>query len=671
MKLFSLPFFKKKQKSSNYYLGLFLKENEGIAYAIEKTTSGLRVLSEEKFQYAEAWTHIVEDVDQVLVKLEKDVQAHFVDTIFFTYSDLIDHTTHQIKKHYLSRIKELVKNLELKALGYIECFEAVVHFMDKRDDMPLTSVLLELSERHVNVFVYKGGHSVFRKTIDRTPALVDDLSSVFTDAKAQNILLPSRIILYNSKDLDQESALILSHKWPSEVFIQLPKVEIMRPEEIRTGLVEVFELQLLDTAKTEVKKELPKEEAPKEVMGFVVGEEVVPKPPRISLFSRVTPFFNKLKSSGFRNVSIFIGLALLFSALFLNEFFLHTAVLKIYLPSKSYGKELSLITSTVGGAEIAIKVATQGADLSQTSPTSGSREVGEKAKGDIMIYSFDDKPRSISKNTVLTSENLTFLTSQDIQVASASEAFVGGNLVKQPGKTKVEVVAQDIGQSYNLEKGKRLKVGDLTEAIYFGQVDASLSGGNKKTVKTVARADIDNLKDALLEKVTSSEATLMKNDDSNLKPLMNLTEVELTNVQSSKEIGEEADKITLSAKGEITYYLYNESEMKQVLIKQFADQIPSDYYLNPDKVSYKLVSSQKIDDNVTIEIEAKVKATPEIASEDILQNTRFKSREELSVLLKEKYKVTGYDLNVKGPLPFFNNRVPLFSKNLIILFSSL
>ncbi len=688
-----LPFFGKKRKQIGYYLGLFLKEDEGIAYALEQTQSGLKAVGEEKFVYTNEWGHIVEDVDQVLVKLEKDVPFHFADTIFFTHSHFIDDVSGEIKKQYLQKIKELVKNLELKALGYIECYEAIVSFVEKRDDIPLTSILLELESKHATVFIYKGGRSVFRKTIIRSEHLVHDLSEVFLEAKNKNILLPSRIIVFSSKDLDHAASVILSHKWPADLFIQHPKVEMIRQDEVREGLISVFESQLAKE-ETAPQIELAKEPEKKEVLGFVVGEDIATAepPPAPATFEgsvetekpakpSVRTFFKEklsvlktklfTKNSMMRNILIIGGLLLIVTALFLNEYFLHTAVLKVFLPATEYKKEISLLASADGGGEFPIVVSTQSAELTRSAATTGSREVGEKAKGEVTIYSFDSAPRTIGKNTVLTLDGLQFFTEQDVQVASASEAFVGGNLVKQPGKTKVEVVAEEIGTQYNADKGERFKVGDLSETIYFGQNDNALSGGTKKTVKTVARKDIDDLETALLRQVSSSEATLLKNSKASLKALKNLTEVELVNTNSSKEVGEEADKVTLSSTGMVTYYLYDENKLKDVIGQQFADELPDGFSIHKDKTIYRLDSAEKDGNEISLDLTANVKATQDIPQEDIMSAVKFKSRGELDTLLKERYKVTGYELKVSNPLPFLKDRAPIFDKNLVVLITSL
>lgn len=695
MGLFDLPFLKRRKKAESYYLGLFLREHEGHVYALERTPTGLKLAAEETFAYTNGWNHLVEDVDQVLVKLETRVPVHFTETIFFIESEILDPVSGEIKKHYLTKIKELVKNLELKALGYIECFEAVVNFLQKRDDLPLTAVVIELDVGHMTVFVYKGGRAVLRKTVERSSHVAADLTHLFDEAKAKNILLPSKIVLYGSKSIDHEASLLMAHKWTTDFFVQPPKVETIHEDEIRNDLISVFESQLNRDQVVE-KPELAKEAEPQEVMGFVVGRDVEPRSSSVKeeeletvgleveaaanikmpLFSRLK---EKLSAAGSLftkkklrlNLLVVAGTTLVFIALFLNEYMLHTGVLKIFLPAKGYEKTVTLRAAEDRQSDVPLMISTQSAELTRSAPATGSREVGEKAKGEMTLYSFDSQPRTIGKNTVLTYESLRFLTSQDVQVASASEAFVGGNLVKQPGKVKVEVVAEEIGSQYNVEKGKRFSVGDLSQTIYFGQNDVTFSGGTKKTVKTVARQDLDGLETALLNQVSSAEGTLLTIDNPALKSIPTLTSAELTNVRPSKEVGEEADRVTLSATGVITYYLYDDNKLKEAVMGQFRDEIPEGFSLKKDSVAYAIEAAQVGDEYVTLDLSAKVKAIQDIPTDQILSNIAFKSPQDLDNMLKKEYKVAGYEINIKNPIPFLKDRTPLFPKNLVILISSL
>ena len=266
-----LPFFSDNTPPRDYYFGLFLKENKGIGYIISGINKKLSLVAKKEFAYTNGWESLTQNVDDVLFKLENDTKCRIEKTIFFLFSHLVDSKTKEIKKLYLQKIKELTKSIEIKPIGYIECYEAVVSYLQTKEGTPLTSILIELDDTNIDIFIYKGGHKMHNYVVARTDNIIDDLHSVLDDL-GKNTNLPNRIILYNSSGLVEESTKIISHKWSSDLFVQLPRVEILKEEHIFEGLLAVFEEQIYRSAPAS-QTTLTKEE-PKEVLGFLVGQDV-------------------------------------------------------------------------------------------------------------------------------------------------------------------------------------------------------------------------------------------------------------------------------------------------------------------------------------------------------------------------------------------------------------
>src|SRR3989338_2486058 len=265
-----LPFFTKQANKNKIFFGLFLKEKEGVGLIMKSENSNIILLDQEKFTYSDGWEHLTEDIDELILKLEQRAKVQLHETIFFLYSHFIDEKTKEIKKPFLQKIKELVKNLNLKALGYIECYEAVIHYLEKKEELPLTAVLIELDHSNLSVFVYKRGELAYSKVLAHTDNLIDDLLTSLSEIKGK-FLLPSRIILYDSKDMDNESTEIVTYRWSEEMFVQLPRVEIVKEHEIISGLLGVFAEQFgKKTTGIEFKENKPQQE----ILGFVIGGDV-------------------------------------------------------------------------------------------------------------------------------------------------------------------------------------------------------------------------------------------------------------------------------------------------------------------------------------------------------------------------------------------------------------
>lgn len=691
-----LPFFSKnKLGRSKNYLGLFLKEEEGTALVLYEDGGKMEVRKKERFHYSNGWEHIVQDIDEVLFRFEKELNISLDQTIFFVYSHFIDEKVNDIKKPYIQKIKEIVKNLELHALGYIECSEAVLRFLEKKEEMPLTAILVELDKTNVGVFVYKGGRMSYRKVMSRTNNLIDDLLKAFEGLKGK-FLLPARLILYNSKDLDDESTKILTYHWSEDYFIQLPRVEVLKEEETIEGLMSVFQEQLMKEG-GKVEEHVPEK---KEVLGFVIGEDIQEEEKRVSVQPDDTinkeqkppiksPFFlginfkelvkhlrlpnvriPKLNIS--KRLSIVFGIIFIVLSLTLNELFFHKAVLTIYFPSDSLSKTLDIKTSldNTEGGQLPVFVSTSSATFTDSKVVTGKRDIGEKAKGGVTLYNFDDKEKIFTKGTVLVTSGLPFSLDNDVKVATASLAPDGS--AKLPGKNTGGVTASDIGPEGNLSKSQRFKIDDLLPSIYFAINESALSGGTRKQVQTVAKSDIDDLKISIMNKAKNPSAG---NQPDNLKQdtevITQLSKIELRDIKFSKETGEEADSVTIQETVDTVYFYLKKSLFLQYLLSQLSPEVKNGFTLDKDKIVYTIDSAEKKTNTITLHLSVKAKAIKQVPKDELIKHIAGKNKNTVESILKKQYQADGFELLIKEPLPLFNSLLPFLKNNIRIVISSL
>src|SRR3989339_344207 len=268
-----IPFFSGKARKE-FYLGIFLKEDQGIAMVFLMENGRLELVDREKFAYTNGWESLTNDVDEALYKLEKNLEVEIKKTIVFVYSHLINEKIGDIKPVYLQKIKQLVKALELQAMGYVECFEAINFYLEKNEQISLTAILIEIDKTQLGIFVYKNGKIDSKKILSRTDDIIADLSEGFEEIKKKTIL-PARIILYDSGNLDDTATKILSHRWSSDFFVQIPKVDILSEDEVIHGLMNIFGEQIKNEASSYVKTtEDRSKDDKKENFGFMINEDV-------------------------------------------------------------------------------------------------------------------------------------------------------------------------------------------------------------------------------------------------------------------------------------------------------------------------------------------------------------------------------------------------------------
>jgi hypothetical protein len=670
----NFPFFSNK-KNKEYYLGIFLKETQGIVMIFLKENNHLELVDREKFNYTNSWENLTNDVDEALYKLEKNLDLEIKKTIMFVYSHLVDPKLGDIKPVYLQKIKHLIKALDLQPMGYIECFEAMSFYLQKEVQSSLTAILIEIDKTQVGLFTYKGGKLESKNILGRTDDIISDLVEGFEEVKKKT-LLPARIILYDSGNLDDTATKILSHRWSSDFFVQIPKVDILSEDEVVNGLMNIFSEQI----NSEIQGK--NEESPsRENFGFLINDDIgekTPTPPedkktldtskKKNIFNELTqkimaiaPMKNKTKFKIDFSGRMFTvaGVLIIALGLFVNEYFFHKVQLTVYLPTQTLEKKLLL--------DIDYRLASTSADFSESSNTTGKLDVGEKARGSLTIHNFDDKEKIFPKGTVLKTSKFEFILDTEVKVASSSLTTDGS--AKLPGKSTGTVIAAQIGPESNLSKSQRFTFDGLAAATYFAVNDSALSGGSKKQIQTVSKKDQENLKTLILNKAKNKVPTIEILPEEVVAST--ISETEFIKTLFSKEVGEESSKLTLQATVSTTQYLYNKKLFTDKIILSLKPEIKSDYSLARENVLYVVNKITKDDRSLTVDAKINAKATIKISTDEIKKSLIGKHQSEVKEILKSQYKIEGYNITINEPIPIFKNFLPLFLKNIELKNSSL
>lgn len=679
-----LPFFSKHKDNEKPYVGLFLKSQSAVAFLMKKKADGVSLEGVEKFEYTNGWNNLVEDVDEGIFKLEKKVNAQVSEVIFFLYSHFINKETQTVKKEYLSVIKSVAKNLDLKPLGFIECYEAVVNYLSKQEERLLNAVLIELDSHDVDIFIYQGGRLVSEKSIKRSGDLVQDLAFFFAEMKHKT-MLPTRLILYNSIDLDEEATKIMSHQWTQDLFIQPPRVEVIDEAEILEGFVRVFGNQLVDTKKEPKLLEEVKDEIVA-VPGFLIGQDVAQQKTKPlneksqqSFLQKITPMINTArnriadatKSVGMPILTI-VGLLIVLVSLLVDQYFFHKAKITIFVPNQVIKKSVDLTSNlTTESGDIAINIATRSASYTQSKDTTGTQEVGNKAQGSTTVFNFDDQSHSINKGTKFQTAGMYFVLQNDVTVASASETLQDGNFVKQAGKSPASLIASDIGSLGNIDKNQRFAIDTFSVATVFAVNDAPFIGGSKKTVRIVTKQDVDDLTALILKDAKSGFSNSPNGVEADEKSIPAITDVSLASIHPSKEIGQEATNLSVTADAQMTSYLFKNGQLIDHLLPLFNDQIPQGYILPKDKISYVIDSATKQKDVVNLSVTSTAKTIKYIDASKVQQDITFQNQNNLQKNLKNNFGILGFELINKDPLPFFMSLLPMFSKNITVVIGTL
>ncbi len=663
-----IPFLSDKSGDGELYCGILLKEAQGICFIFEKKESSIRLLKQREFQYMNGWEHIVDDVDNALSIIEKEVvkNVKLTHCIFFVFSHLIDPQTKEIAKQYAGKIRDLANNLELKPLGYMEVIDAVHEQLQQEQQTALSSVVVELDDTQMTVFLFKAGHKIAIQRATRTDNFSEDMDLAL-ESIAQSHILPTHIYLYDSTDLAEESSDLMLHAWKKNIFIQQPRVAVIQASTVGAALKNLLERQLCAPG-TLIPKEERKVEK-KEVLGFAIGKEVVVEQERMAQESSKAPFefpsftFPKLSLP---STSILIIAAVVFAIiglLFSLLYFFHTATLTILVPTEKKQAEVSILASIkpekVDVTEL--ESVTSSFSASEKKDTTGKRDVGEKASGEVTIYNYDEKSKEIAKGTKLQIDSLQFETDDATTVPQSQ--FGSDGITKNPGKSKVKIRAVVLGTESNTEKNKRFSFPGISSNILFAINELAVTGGTKKTVRTIAKADIDGIRAFVLDKVKKDAFEKQKNSSQSYILISELTGTAIKNEKLSGEVGEEAEKILYTGSGTVTVYRIQNKSIQEQVRKKLEDEKPNGY--ETSDVQFAVKKQKKLDSgDVQLTIEGTVEFKKTLSSSEVVKSILGKSKQEVGDIIQTRFSIPDVTVVINPPLPLIQDRLPFWGTHI-------
>lgn len=695
--------FKLFKKSAKGYIALLLRETDGIIMYLEMNyeIQSLERIDSEKFTLTSRWDHLADDVDDALYKLEVRTKKTFDDIIFFVYSHLVEPNTHELKRQNLSSIKNLVKSMELKPLGFIEVHEALLQFLPNEDRRSLSAIVVESDATILTIFTYQGGKLISQRTAQRKKSFLSDLTETLLAQKDEGYL-PSRIIFLPSKDA-QEGADLVKHNWDEKLFVHQPTVLLVSEEDVINSLISTFSAQIMDDgandsiAKPASEQYRPKVEEkgyvdqPDEVlnskpdkMGFVIGGEPTEETDIVDRSEILRPAFASAVTKGinsflnyFKSVvqkismlrifqsrkalihsSIIIGSVLIVAGFILLEFSFHKATISILLPSQKLE-----LARTFDARILGLKEATTSAKFETRNTTTGVKNIGEPAKGTVTIYnsSLTESKTFAKGTTIIGPSNLSFKLDAEVKVASASGDAI--DIISSSAKSSV--TASSIGPESNLAAGTKFTVGDESNSNVVAKNDSSFVGGTKTQIQIVSEKDIanaetkiDNLaQDYLKKNIAKSIGT----DAVLLKPL---TIIKILTEDLDNQLGEEASSVTLKAEVSLSYSYLSSSKLRKVIADSLRSKIQKNLTISERDIKYKVLTVKDIKGDVQVEVKSTARAVSPVTEAEILKSISGKSIDAMQTLAKEKYQAQGMEFTITHPIKLFQSILPLFPNNI-------
>lgn len=303
-------------------------------------------------------------------------------------------------------------------------------------------------------------------------------------------------------------------------------------------------------------------------------------------------------------------------------------------------------------------------DSSLEFEATGSKEVGEKAKGSITVRNCDySSGFSLPAGTQFTSGGITFVSTAATSVPgysapSSTLCSLGGS---SSGKATVEVIAAAIGDSYNLS-ARTYTIGSIPAGSKVDAAGTDMAGGSKRQIKIVTNDDVQKAVDQLAQANSDDiKAQLKKQFDDTFFILDQAFKIDRSAPQVAPAVDQE---VTAGVKPKLTVSVtYSQMAIAKADVTKYLD----DYF----KKQLEGVSDQRVYENgakkaeftniapsatgFTANLVATAKIGPKIDDKAIKESAKGKRYGEIQSSLESIQGVDNVDVKF---WPFWVNAAP-------------
>jgi predicted nucleic acid-binding protein len=630
-------------------------------------------------------------------------------------------TEGEITEEKIGIIKKLCADLSLTPVGFVVLPEAVAHLYKSEEGSPVSAIIMGLGKEALELSVFKMGNLAGSTTVARSVSLVDDVIEGLSRFESASPL-PSRFIVFDGKggELEEAKETLTQASWEGKVkFLHAPKVETLASDRkvLATSLAGANEIG--DVSHINSKNEdlpvgaLPEDHeienvtAPEEGispkdLGFAVGEDVslkmptevkipvaqpaappvmdsamaaVPVPGRENYVQKTRnmmhgfsdKIFGRPKISGGKKPpGTFLGVsaAIVFLVFILAWWFLPKANIIIYVTPLSSQEEVNVVLSAGGvkdpeNSVLAAEILTERVVGEKTGGVTGSKTVGDRAKGMVKIQNGTAFPINLPSGTVLLSSgNLKFNMDNSASVSAAISP-------SSPGTATVEVTAESIGAEYNLAKDEIFRVGNYPKAEVDGTSEEDFSGGSSRQIPAVDKNDTSGLLSQLTDELNASAKEKLSAKVTNGQILVgDLVSSEIISESFDRKIGDEADNLKLALTLEAKAVVVDKEELLEFARRKLENRVPDGFVLRDTQITFDFTFVDEEDGNFNYKVLIRANFLPQTDTEDIKKLIVGKTPNAAETYLARVPGFTRVAVVLKPRFPGFLGLIPRVKRNI-------
>lgn len=372
----------------------------------------------------------------------------------------------------------------------------------------------------------------------------------------------------------------------------------------------------------------------------------------------ILPSFGKKLFFGLSMVTILVIAVVLFLVL-------PTATISVEQNTQLIAKETDLVVDQSAEqvnpleSKIPGKVIEVSKEITKEFEATGKKKITQKASGTITVYNeWDSQSQPLVESTRFVSEDDKIFRSAKTVVVPGFKRLEGKDI---PGSVTVSVVADEAGEGGNI-KASRFTIPGLKGTVkyekIYGVSAEAMSGGRTGELRVVSEDDFSKAKKSIEASLKEEIANEIKSQSNSEAMVMeDSIVIEKTDLTSSKKVGEEAEKFSITFKLKGSALAFNEQNTASLVSELVNQQIPMDKYslAGEPKLSYIKADFLPKQNKMNLKVYFEATVAGKIKKDDILNNVKSKNITELKDYFANVEEVKNVDVKF---WPFWVNQVP-------------
>ncbi|MBI2268032.1 MAG: hypothetical protein HYU80_01130 [Candidatus Blackburnbacteria bacterium] len=371
-----------------------------------------------------------------------------------------------------------------------------------------------------------------------------------------------------------------------------------------------------------------------------------------------------------RFVVLGVGVILLFVLGVFVYWYLPKARVIVFVAPKKLEKTLEfkvkvgLSSVDVEQKEVPGKVLGVQVSAEKQKSVTGTKRVGEKAKGEVTVYRVGQSV-TLPSGTVLSSPNgLKFTLNEDVKVASGSAGpdSLGKNI------TPARVTALNVGAEYNLSSGVSFKIGNFSTDTTTAKNTSEFTGGTSRDVSAVSSQDKADLEKEVKEEIKNQAMERAKSQVGSEEILIgDRGSITIGKQEFSSQVGEEADTLSVTTTATVRFTVVSKEHIQKLLVSQMEKEVPQEFGFVPDRITTEITAVASKDDKEEkrFKVQGTANLLPAVSSDNLIKEIAGKSLDAAKERLSKTPGYTRAQITFTSKLPITGS-LPRPTKNITV-----